>query len=332
MEQQTSTNTNTNTITNNCTNSNVNPVDPNDIEYMKSMNELTEIWNKLQEYKQSLSQIESLIERENEKSHLPSIDNSKKQDRLNNLFKLQKDLKDTILFQEDLYRFRYKICDYIFNDQILSKQEVGKICYAYFEGEGKWFTAMINEINLEQGSAEITWLGYKEKCQVPFKYIKVNEPVLSSELSIGMQVEAIYFEDGMWYNSTVEMISEHGVHVKYNKYNDVEVVSFDSIRITPEQRLENNKKKELELQKNLKKDKNEDLTFKFPEHLRVTSADDEQQRLLKRKRVKGLKNQHKQKVIEKISKEKQDSWMEFNQKANKNKALGSINPIKKKDK
>jgi len=56
------------------------------------------------------------------------------------------------------------------------------------------------------------------------------------------------------------------------------------------------------------------LDFKLPDHLKVTPADNEQQRLIKRKRAKSLKNTHKQKAIEKISKEKQDDWINFSQK------------------
>ena len=34
---------------------------------------------------------------------------------------------------------------------------------------------MINQINLQDLTAEITWLGYKEKETLPFKFIKINE-------------------------------------------------------------------------------------------------------------------------------------------------------------
>src|SRR5690606_35241801 len=113
-------------------------------------------------------------------------------------------------------------------------------------------------------------------------------------------------EDGKWYNSTIEAISEHGVHVKYNKYDDIEVITFDSIRITPDQKLANQKRKETIKPINIEEDE-----FKLPDYLKITPADNEAQRLSKKKRAKSIKQKHKQKIIEKISKEKQDQWLTF---------------------
>ena len=74
------------------------------------------------------------------------------------------------------------------------------------------------------------------------------------------------------------------------------------------------------------------MEFKIPDYLKVTPADNEAQRLSKRKRVKSMKNNHKIKVLEKFSKEKQDDWLNFSQKVNKGgKGIGSsLNKIEKK--
>ena len=95
-------------------------------------------------------------------------------------------------------------------------------------------------------------------------------------------------------------------------------MSFDSIRITPEQKLVYQKKKE-----NLKhKSTEDDMEFKLPDYLKITPADNEMQRLSKKKRAKALKNSHKQKIIEKMNKEKQDEWINFSSK-NKKKGFGA---------
>ena len=46
-----------------------------------------------------------------------------------------------------------------------------------------------------------------------------------------------------------------------------------------------------------KKDEELNLEFKLPDYLKITPADSEIQRLTKRKRVKALKNSHKQKHV-----------------------------------
>lgn len=272
---------------------------------------LEEIEKKITEFKTNLSQVEAILEREKESKKLDT-------NRLDDLIKLQKDLKAAIIFQEESRKFKIATSLTSFNNNPIFLQDAGKICNAFYESENKWYTAMINQVYLHDLTCEITWLGYKEKEVLPFKYIKINEPSRKEELEVGMMCEAIYYEDGKWYNANIEMISDHGVHVKYAKYNDIEVVSFDSIRITPEQKLNFQKKKE-----NMKnKSADDDMEFKLPEYLKITPADNEVQRLSKKKRAKALKNQHKQKIIEKINKEKQDEWINFSSK-NKKKGFGA---------
>lgn len=273
---------------------------------------LEEIEKKIVEFKNNLSQVEAILEREKESKKLDT-------NRLDDLIKLQKDLKAAIMFQEETRKFKIATSSTSFNNNPIFLEDVGRICNAFYESENKWYTAMINQVYLHDLTAEITWLGYKEKEVLPFKYIKINEPLKKEELEVGMLCEAIYYEDGKWYNATIQMISDHGVHVKYNKYDDIEVVSFDSIRITPEQKLLFQKKKE-----NLKNKAGteDDMEFKLPEYLKITPADNEMQRLSKKKRAKALKNSHKQKIIEKINKEKQDEWINFSSK-NKKKGFGA---------
>lgn len=288
---------------------------------------IPEIESKISLYKNNLSEIENILDREKEKSL--NILNPGNLSRINELTKVQKDLKNAINFHEELRKFLIENDPELFNNSPLDSTMNGKICSAFYDIESQWYLAMINEVNCEDKSAEITWLGYKEKCSLPWSHIKVQPSIKKESLEVGMFCDAIYYEDGKWYQASIEMISEHGVHVKYKKYEDVEVVSFDSIRITPQQNLLNQKRKE-ESQQN-KKDEEINLEFKLPEHLKITPADNEVQRLSKRKKVKSLKNTHKQKVMDIISKEKQDNWLNFYQNVNKTKNFG-VAPMKKIDK
>lgn len=275
---------------------------------------IEETEKKIIEYRSNLSQVESILDRE-------KLSNSTK---LTDLIKLQKDLKSAIEFYEDIRKFKLQTSTEIFNNIPLTAENNGRICTAYFDQEKNWFMAMINSVDEKEQTAEVTWLGYKEKQTIPFHLIKIQEALKPQDLEIGMQCEAIYYEDGKWYESTIENISEHGIHVKYNKYEDTEVVSLDSIRITPEQKLANQKKKETQAKS---KQTEDDLEFKLPEYLKITPADNEQQRLSKKKRAKSIKNKHTQKIIEIVSKEKQDNWLSFAQKAPKMKT----STIKKKE-
>lgn len=301
---------------------------------IKTKNEFSfeEIETKLSEYRQNLLQIETILEREKEKSVQLQSGNASL-NRINDLLNLKKDLIIAVNFQEDLKRFKFQTDPSIFNIHMLVPSlHTGKICQAYFELEQKWYLAMVNQINQTEQTAEITWLGFKDKATLQWAFIKVQDTLKADDLEVGMSCEAVYYEEGKWYAAEIEKISEHGVHVKYKKYEDIEVVSFDSIRITPEQKLANYKKREQENPKKNPKDQEKEMEFKIPDYLKVTPADNEAQRLSKRKRVKSMKNNHKIKVLEKFSKEKQDDWLNFSQKVNKGgKGIGSsLNKIEKK--
>jgi len=268
---------------------------------------LEELEKKLNEYKTNLSQVEAILERE--KSSNP---NSK----LDEIYKLQKDLKQAIIYQDDVIKFKLQTCNTNFSNIKLTKELNGRICQAFYDPDQKWYTAVINEINEETQMAEITFLGYKEKDSIPAKYIKLFEMNDPEDLEIGMFCDAIFYGDGLWYPAIIEAMSEHGIHVKYKKSNETEVVSLDSIRITPEQKIQNDKRKEY--LKNKKEPENE-TEFKVPDNLKISPADSETQRLTKKKKLKALKNSHKQKLLEKISKDKQDEWLSFSQKNSKQK-------------
>ena len=190
---------------------------------------LEELEKKLNEYKTNLSQVETIIE--SEKSTNPGA-------KLDEIYKLQKDLKQAIVYQEDVIKFKIQTSNMKVNDEIkLTKEVNGRTCQAFYESENKWYTAVINELNEENQTAEITYLGFTNKETLPTKFIKLFELFDSDDLEIGMQCDAIYFGDGFWYPCSIEAISEHGIHVKYKQSNETEVVPLDALRITPEQKI-----------------------------------------------------------------------------------------------
>jgi len=144
--------------------------------------------------------------------------------------------------------------------------------------------------------------------------VKVHTPPKQEDIEVGTHCEAIYYEDGLWYTCVIDQISEHGVHIRYKKYNDKEIVSFDSIRLTPDQKRFNDKKKKEFLKK---RHPDTELEFVIPENLKINPSDSEVQRQVKKKKIKALKNNFKQSIYEKESKDKQDNWLNFNQKNNK---------------
>ena len=284
---------------------------------------ISEIKENIESFKQNLSQIESTLEIE-EKSK--DIESSAKCKALNNL---KKDVQNAIAFYTST--LEYKITQSSFNTQPITSKSINKCASLYYELDKKWYNGIINSIDQENKKCSVTFFGYKETEDLPFKYIKPIDEVSPEELTPGTVCDAIYKEDGLWYTCVVERTSELGIHIKFDKYNNEEIVSNDYLRITPEQKITNWKNKEEEKKKKKEEGDKERSKFEIPNELRITPADNEETRLLKRKRVKQLKNKVKQREIEKITQAKQRNWLNFNKTLNgnkKNKTLNGFTPLK----
>ena len=105
--------------------------------------------------------------------------------------KINKELRYTIQYYEDLKKFKIQTSPLVFNNIALTISDNGRLCTAFFEDEKKWYTAIINQVDVKEQTAEITWLGYKTKEILPAKNIKVHEIMKVDDLEPGMQCEAI---------------------------------------------------------------------------------------------------------------------------------------------
>lgn len=281
-----------------------------------------EVKASIESYKQNLLQIESALEIQKNNSDLDSATKCKA------LETLKKDVKNAITFFTKT--LEYKIAQVSFNTAGVTQASVGKCASIYYEADQKWYNGIINSIDLKNKTCNVTYFGYKETEDLPFKYIKPITPLPQEELTSGTLCDIIYKEDGFWYSGIIERTSELGIHVKFDKYKNEEIVQSDYIRITPEQKIENWKRKDTKSEE--QSDKKGKGKFIIPENLKITPADSEDQRLLKRKRVKQLKNKTKQKEMEKISQEKQQNWLNFKKslssnRGSNNKTLNGFTPM-----
>lgn len=95
-------------------------------------------------------------------------------------------------------------------------------------------------------------------------------------------------------------------------------VPLDYIRLTRDQQAQNLKKKaQLD---GVDPDFNNFEDFSIPDHLRMKRSDTEKVKLQKKKKVKALKYQHKVKIQEIESKVRQNTWLDFTNKAASQKA------------
>lgn len=294
---------------------------------MKKVDDMSieELTSSIAEFKQNKTQIESILEIEKDDEYKVEVKQKNKELQL-----LLNNVINAISFYEEALDFKLRTEQ--FNDTPIEAKSIGKIASVYYESDHTWNNAVIESIddstNDNEQMLNITFLGYKEKAKVPFKYLKVNKEISDEECVKGAICDIIYMEDGKWYQGTIEDISAEGVHVKYNSCVNLEIVSRECIRITPEQKIINWKNKHKDNSKT-NQDKNDNnktkdifAPFVIPSNLKISPADTDEQRFLKRKRVKNLKHKNKQAIIEHISKEKQNNWLSFNKQLSEKKNVG----------
>ena len=193
-----------------------------------------------------------------------------------------------------------------FSNRFITSSDEQKVCEAFFESEGRWYAGIIGHVDEMEQRAEIAWIGYTHRDIVPAKYVKVLKPLKPQELEEGFFCECIFSEEGSWYPCVIESITDAGYQVKFKKYANRETVPIQYLRMTPEYAKINKNRKCEEMG-----------TFKTPEYLKVLPSDSDAQKKSKKKKIKALKANFKQKMYEKESKDRQECWLTFNTRAGK---------------
>lgn len=127
------------------------------------------------DYQDKLKQIDELIEAEK---------NDPK--KVAELEILKKEIKDAISYSMDLIKLKETDQGKIkVSNRLLTERDKGKVCEAFFETEKQWFAGSINNVNVEQQTAEIDWIGYTGKATLPAKFIKVAKHPDPSQIEEG---------------------------------------------------------------------------------------------------------------------------------------------------
>ena len=230
------------------------------------------------DYTDKLKQIDELIEAEK---------NDPK--KIAELEILKKEIKDAISYSMDLIKLKESDQGKIkVSNRLLTERDKGKVCEAFFENEKQWFAGTIINVNVEQQTADIDWIGYTGKATLSGKFIKVAKHPDPSQIEEGYYWEALYTLDGCWYSCVVERIVEDGYVVKFKKYSNKETVPLEYLRLRPE-----------DIKKNKDKEKEGLENFVKPEKLKWKPTDTEEQKQSKKKKLKALKLNHKRKICEK---------------------------------
>lgn len=271
------------------------------------------------ELKTNILRLDILINREKE--------NFSKTISVNQLISHKEELRRDFKFMIELINFENDRL--LLNNTPLTPNDINKFCSCYYNNQ--WINAKVlnlnyseNEKGLYQEYVDVLIL--LDDCELknksvnlPFNLVKVNKTHQVKDFQKDFSIDVINLSDGLYHEAKVIRVYKDFIEVEFVDKNLIEKISYNAVRISPIQKRKNEEMlsflKENEKMNNekdcLSEDEEKYKGFVIPDNLRLLSTDDEQQKLAKRKKVKALKQNFKQKILEKENKGKQDNWLSF---------------------
>ncbi|PFH34727.1 malic enzyme [Besnoitia besnoiti] len=183
---------------------------------------------------------------------------------------------------------------------------VGRTCLAEYEGK-KFYAEILDLKKSKQGERVLVeFIGWKNQQEYPVHQVQLLSPVAPSAVPPGTAAQAIFSEDGKWYDCVVDEHTTSGYKVTYTEYGNSEEVKFDQVRL---------KKPKKDAPKRRVKEIITPGGYKIPQYLAIKPTDTEAQKNSKKRRVKAIKAQQQLEMAEKDAEDRAKSWQKFNKRA-----------------
>ncbi|CAA7043825.1 unnamed protein product [Microthlaspi erraticum] len=198
-------------------------------------------------------------------------------------------------------------------------------------------TAKQNEISLSDAGASAV-----ETADIPDDELEAawgkkssrNDPVHEGKFPVGTKVQAVFSDDGEWYDATVEAHTVNGYYVSYDEWGNKEEVDPDNVRA-----IENNALLEAErlaeatknaLKRKIEQSASSDYQSRtLPAKLKIDPNDPEDVKIAKRKKIHAFKSKERQEKLEVAQNKKQNAWQQFQTTKAKTKKVGFFTGRKK---
>lgn len=161
-----------------------------------------------------------------------------------------------------------------------------------------------------------------------------NDPIHEGKFPVGTKVQAVFSDDGEWYDATVEAHTVNGYFVSYDEWGNKEEVDPDNVRA-----IENNSLLEAErlaeatknaLKRKIEQAAGSDFQAKtLPAKLKIDPNDPEDVKIAKRKKIHAFKSKARQEQLEVVQNKKQNAWQQFQTTKAKTKKVGFFTGRKK---
>uniref|UniRef100_A0A7S1L8B7 Tudor domain-containing protein n=1 Tax=Alexandrium catenella TaxID=2925 RepID=A0A7S1L8B7_ALECA len=263
-----------------------------------------ELLTKLDTYREQLAQVEEALEQQPDES---------------SLVKLKNDLTEVIVLTEDLVKYQAaapaaaeepKPVETAPSSSGRPAQKsvhtalIGRTCEAFFEQ--KWYNAEIKSVRRDDRGIErstVDFIGFQNQREYKVTDVKMLRPPHPAQCQAGTKCQAIFPEDGLWYDCVITEQTEKGYKITFTDYGTKAEVKFDQIRIGGSAKG-NEKKRTI-------KEVATPAGYKIPESLVIQKADSEEVIETKKRKIQAIKKQQRVDRIEENSMKQQSSWQKF---------------------
>ncbi|KAL0927809.1 hypothetical protein M5K25_002020 [Dendrobium thyrsiflorum] len=150
------------------------------------------------------------------------------------------------------------------------------------------------------------------------------------KFAVGTKVQAVWSEDGEWYDATIEAFTPNGYFVAYDGWGNKEEV--DPYNVRPIEEVQVNALLEAELQAEatkqaIKRKIAQAAVMDFqrrtiPQKLRIEPTDPEDVKAAKRKKIHAFKSKARVEQLEVVQNKRQNAWQQFQSAKGKTKKIG----------
>ncbi|XP_008803795.1 survival of motor neuron-related-splicing factor 30 [Phoenix dactylifera] len=214
--------------------------------------------------------------------------------------------------------------------------EPGNSEYADMEKELEEVIALTEELLATARQTEAAQLGLDVSLQGLLdgsSQSKVESSELSKsheKFSVGTKVQAVWSEDGEWYDATIEALTPNGYYVCYDGWGNREEVDPANVRPIQEgvvdALLEAEREAEATKQAIKRKIAQAAVTDfqarSLPPKLRIDPNDAEDVKAAKRKKIHAFKSKVRFEQLEVVQNKRQNAWQQFQTTKGKAKTIG----------
>eukprot|EP00931_Biecheleriopsis_adriatica_P091612 TRINITY_DN654_c0_g1_i1.p1 TRINITY_DN654_c0_g1~~TRINITY_DN654_c0_g1_i1.p1 ORF type:complete len:335 (+),score=115.19 TRINITY_DN654_c0_g1_i1:53-1057(+) len=269
-----------------------------------------ELLTKLDTYREQLAQVEEALEQTPDE---PS------------LVKLKNDLTEVIVLTEDLVKYQAaapteaeQAAAADAGKQSTVPQEkpsssrvksvhtalVGRTCEAFFEQ--KWYNGEIKSVRRDERGLErcmVEFIGFSNSREFKVNDVRLLRPPHPAQCQPGTRCQAIFPEDGLWYDCVITEQTEKGYKITFTDYGAKSEVKFDQIRLQSSGKVGQQKRTVKEL--------TTPAGYKIPESMAIQKTDTEEVIEAKKRKITAIKKQQRQDKLEEEHTKQQTSWQKF---------------------